>query len=158
RVLRYNGRENDPDVFVSIFGSSGLRPDDGGTTFSPAAFDGGDRWSLNDRQLAHLDDPYISTQARPGYVSGRQLGVPGASVSIPLREGVSVDLTEVVIVANIDPSGTTITGGTVAGRWPVEDALHVCGEFSMPGGNDLPICEVQSLFDGLVKSNICDEA
>jgi hypothetical protein len=159
RVQKYNGVENDSDILVSIFGSSGLRQelDDGGTLYSAAAFDGGDSWSVSRSQLLPSVDPYVSTQARQGYVSGRTLVVPHASVSIPLREGVSVDLTEAVIVATIDPSGTTITGGTIAGRWPVADALHVCGEFSVPDGTDRPICD-DPAFDSVVKPHICGEA
>jgi hypothetical protein len=159
RVQRYNGQENDSEVIVSVFGSSGLRKmlDDGGTAVSPAAFDGGDAWSVNRLQLAPPVEQYVSSQARPGYVSGHTLVVPRFSASLPLRGGVSVDLAEAVFVATIDPSGTTLTEGTLAGRWPVEDALRVCGEFSPPDGTDRPICD-NGAFDTLVKPAICGEA
>jgi hypothetical protein len=156
-VQHYNGLENDPDVLVSVFGSSGIRQalGDGGRSFTAPTFKGDDKWSVNTSQLAPPFDRYVSSQARGGYVAGRTL-VAHASASIPIREGVSVDLNDAVVVAKLDASGTTVTEGTIAGRWPIESALHVCGEFPIPGG-DHEICD-DPLFDKLVRPNICAAA
>jgi hypothetical protein len=160
RVQNYNGLQDDPDVFVSVFGSSGLRHplDDGGVTYSAPAFDGGDRWSVARDQLAQgLRDKYISAQGRGGYVAGHTLVVPQATASVPLREGVSANLQAIVLVATIDPTGTTITDGTLGGRWPVGDALTVIGELPVPASPDQPLCGNPVLF-GQVKQAICSAA
>jgi hypothetical protein len=159
RVQRYNGLENDSDVIVSMMASDGLQRTlaDGGTAYDVPSFDGGDRWSVKVSQLVPPYDQYISRQAGAGYVSGRTLVFHQPSITLPLREGAGLNLSDVVLVGTIDPSGTTITSGTLAARWPLEAALQLAGEFAVPDGSGRPLCE-DSLFDTLVKPLICPEA
>jgi hypothetical protein len=160
RVKNYNGLPDDPEVFVSIFGSPGLRQklDDGGVSFTPPAFDGSDRWSLNQQELApDVDDKYVSVNAVEGYVVDRQLVASLKTASLPLRAGVAVDLQQLVLVATIDPSVPTITGGTFAARWLAVDALKAAGESSVPNDLETPLCN-STLFEQIIRPAICPAA
>ncbi len=118
RVERYNGRAEDPNVIVSIYGSLGT---DSHPTGSPE-----DSWSVDEASLLN-GVPYQRKYADEGaYVTGGRLvasfdfavDLGGNDASPPLR----ADLRSGFIYADIDPNTGHLTG-VLAGRWPTSSVL-----------------------------------
>ena len=94
-----------------------------------------------------------------GYVARGKL-VATLDVTLDLGDSFSVALKGGIVQADISLNGNagkpTITGGVLAGRWPIADALRVAGRVRLEDGGKL-VCE-NALAYATVKDIICQEA
>jgi hypothetical protein len=154
RVTGYNGKADDPEVTLSVFASLGLFV---GTTNNHATpqFIESEKWSLDSRQFTDLSSDIPKAFAR-GWVSGGKL-VAMLDTTIDLSDSLTITLKGGIVQADIDTTGTqpTITGGVIAGRWPVTDLLRVVGRLhTQDGGGRL--CD-NSTAASFVKTQVCGE-
>ena len=173
-VKGWNGKNDDPSVSVTIYGSLGLEP-----TSSVPAFDGTDTWSLDPASLVEGDskigldcrlDASSCTpvgdrvaQAGNAYVSGGTLVAKFAAAPLNIDTNVGsllFDLDAPQLVAKIgkDDTGRYRLQGELVGRWPVDKALHAIGSLVFPDvtGKIAPLC-TSSIYYGPVKIVVCSE-
>ncbi len=154
-VDHFNGTNDDPDVSVSVYATVGLL-DGSGNNVAPT-FTDADRWALDARQFPVTQTfPRATTQ---GYVAGGKL-VASLDVTLDLNDSFSIALSGSTIVADVALNGPggkpTITGGLLAGRWPIADLLRVAGEVHLEDGGKR-VCDTPLAYL-TVKQLACQEA
>lgn len=156
RVLGYNGTPEDPEVTVQVFATLGYFGGGAGTTFVPPRFTADERWALDSRQFTVTPDVPKATTG--GYVTGGKL-VATLDVTLDLSDNFSVALTGAILQADLAfPGGggsPTITGGLLAGRWPISDVLRIAGGLRLQDGGKL-ICETPIAY-ATIKDLACQE-
>jgi hypothetical protein len=160
RVQRYNGRADDSDVTVSIYGSAGtgVSDGDGGILRVAPQWTKDDPWVLDEGDLLGDFDSHFSRNiASSAYVADSTL-VATITPHIRLLAGAYTTLKGTVFTGKIvqTPDGPTIVGGTFGARWPTTEILTSLSLVADPNTGIL-FCETPG-FDSLAKSFICPAA
>ena len=128
RILRYDGKRDDPDVSVAILNGFGL---DSGSPDARAAYDGSDVWAIDEEsQPGGQVAIYASNRAwvRDGMLYA---SIPAVTFKVRLPTGsawqvVRLEMTEVHLLARLGGSEGLfrLDEGVLAGRWPARSALR----------------------------------
>jgi hypothetical protein len=155
RVTGFNGTADDPDVLVSVYASLGLL--DGAGDYVTPQFTETEQWALDDRQFPVT--PSVPKATTTGYVARGKL-VASLDITLDLSDSFSIALTGSTMQADVSLTGNggkpTITGGVLAGRWPVSDVLRVAGRVQLEDGGSR-VCE-NPLAYATIKDIACQEA
>lgn len=152
RVRNYNGEDDDDQVEVAMYTSSGL--ENGGV----AAWNGLDVFRIAASSIGPggtSEDPaFVDPKA---YVTGGVLvaALSKSAVTLTIGESeVAVDITAGLIQAEIVPVGGSfgLRKGIIAGRWRNADVFPMLS--ALRDGTGAPICQGQLLYDTL-KDKIC---
>lgn len=165
RVRNYNGQANDTKVELSIYVSNGTEGAQYGVP-TPPKNDGTDRWTIDPNSLlggtllpdagpvpreAYDLNAYVSNYYLVGNLSNMPLAIGAAN-----GEGlVSMDLAGAVVVAKLEPSGSSFRAtGVVAGRWESKKLLTSLQMLRDPFDYDASLCGADPVY-GLLKTKIC---
>jgi hypothetical protein len=179
KITGYNGRANDREVFVGVYGSTGIydptgcggSSDAGGVPPYAPTWKGCDRWSLDEQYvLAGTTEP---TSFSPGYVTDhilvmrqitRPIGFLVGNTSLPVTGAtitarlVPVDAKLVDIVPTPEVGKLfRLAEGLLAGRATTTDALRGFAG-SMAFNADGPLCGKPSFFTAVKTAFVCPNA
>jgi hypothetical protein len=157
-LLHYNGQPNDTQVTAALYTSDGIQGV-GDAAPPPAAWDGGDVWTIDSASvlLADASPPVGNFSDGVAYVAN---GVLVMHVNFPISlgtsatGGLSVSLTGGVVTGHIVPVGNgtyRIPDGIIAGRWNVTSLLTAVQSLNVGG---LSLCPDGGLYTN-IKTQIC---
>jgi hypothetical protein len=159
RITGWNGQADDDDVQIEIFPAIGLLPRaDADAGFAPS-----DQWILDRRFQADADASRLKTVR--AWVTGSQLVGRFAEISLPVfldqdPKPFDIRLTDAILTATL--ATTSLTNGTVAGRWKTADLLDEMRTIFVKDANGLsntvlcePVSAAQLLY-GSLKKEVCD--
>jgi hypothetical protein len=159
RITGWNGQPDDDDVQVELFPAIGLVP----RADADAGFGPRDQWILDTRFQASADASQMKTVR--AWVSGQQLVGRFAQLSLPVfidqdPKPFDIRLTDAFLTATL--TTTSLTNGTVAGRWKTADLLGEMRTIFVKDANGLSntvVCEpvpAAQLLYGSLKKEVCD--
>jgi hypothetical protein len=159
RITDWNGQPDDNDVQIEIFPAIGLLP----RANADAGFAPSDQWILDTRFQADADASKVKTVR--AWVTGNQLVGRFAQIAFPVfidqdPKPFDIDLTDAILTATL--TTTSLTNGTVAGRWKTADLLGQMRTIFVKDANGLSntvLCEpvpAAQLLYGSLKKEVCD--
>lgn len=153
KVAKYNGKREDPLVEISLYSALGLL--DGGNNVPPK-FEETEAWTIDEDSFNDLGLPSI---VAIGWVTGgKAYAFVPPETSLRLSNTFSVLLAGGVVQLDLDLAGTKprITGGVIAGRWPVRDMLQTVSRQRLSDAGDSAICAPgQEVLLALARTQIC---
>jgi hypothetical protein len=153
----YNGTPNDTRVLLSLFASTGIRPDQPGGDSPPPKHDGTDVWMLDRRSLyGGSGPPYVANSADiDAYVTD---GVLVGHLDLALNlDDLIFDLRAVVFTARITKTGDSyrLDEGIMSGRWPTAKLLTSLDTLKDPfNSSSGGLCGTSALYQS-IKSSVC---
>jgi hypothetical protein len=162
-VESYNGKADDPRVYVTLASTPGLRPlspDGGAGRKQTPTFTRADKWLLDGTEFFELGNVVTSRRRDIGYIKDGRLTVriPKASIAFG-EDGLVIRFAEGFLVGRVEPDGAgsfVVRSGELAGRWSVREALLSAREVRPAEGLDR-LCRLPTVFASL-KDEVCGAA
>lgn len=165
RLTNWNGAADDSDVQIEVFPAIGLRPrEDPSASFGPD-----DRWELDTRFRVAPSIEASSLKSERAWVNGHTLVARFKEIYFPIiidedPKPFDIRLSDVILTATLTTAGgaTSLTAGTVGGRWKTSDFLGQVRTIYVEDANglrDTTLCEpeaVAQVLYGSVKKEVCD--
>lgn len=161
----WSGAADDDDVQVEIFPAIGRAPRENPS----AGFGPDDRWILDTRFQVAVNVEASSVKADQAWVTGNKLVARFSNVTFPIiidqdPKPFDIHITDVVLTATLATANgmTSLSAGTVAGRWKTSDFLGQVRTIFVKDANGLEntvLCEpdaIARLLYGSVKKEVCD--